>query len=64
MVALGIVGLTAGLFGWARWRPRKFSLARDTHCACSAKSGRSGPQSSLIFRARRGERPQVVVKMK
>ena len=63
IVVLAIVGTTAGLFVWNRLRPRKFSLAKDTHCGCSGP-GEVGRGSSMVFRARRGERPQVIVKMK
>ncbi|HEX4645159.1 MAG TPA: hypothetical protein VH598_06075 [Verrucomicrobiae bacterium] len=63
IVSLAIVGLSAALLLRSKFRPRKFSLQRDTHCGC-APVGRSAPQNSIVFRARRGERPQVVVKMK
>ena len=62
VVSLGIVGAVAALLAWGKFRPRKFSLERDTHCGCSA-SGHS-TQNSIVFRARRGERPQITVKMK
>jgi len=62
-VALSIVTLTAGVFLWQRLRPRKFSLQRDTHCGC-ASPGQSGAGPSIVFHARKGERPQVIVKMK
>ena len=63
IAALGIVGMTAGLFVWNRFRPRKFSLTKDTHCGCSSPA-ETARGSSMVFRARRGERPQVLVKMK
>jgi hypothetical protein len=59
-VALAIVALTAGTFLWRRFRPRKFSFAKDTPCGCSAVSGARPP--GLVVHGRRGERPQVVVK--
>ena len=63
LVALAIVGFTAAVLLWSRFRPRKFSFERDTHCGCAA--GKSlPPQHSIVFRARKGERPQVLVKMK
>ena len=62
IVSLAIVGTVAALFAWARWRPRKFDFKRDTHCGC-AGSG-TPEQSSIIFHARKGERPEVIVKMK
>ncbi len=63
IVALSIVGITAAIFLWVRFRPRRFNFKRDTHCGCSSV-GQSSPQSSIVFHARKGERPQVVVKMK
>jgi hypothetical protein len=63
MVSLMIVGVTAAVLLWSKLRPRRFSLQRDTHCGC-ASPGRTAPQSTMTFRARRGERPQIIVKMK
>jgi hypothetical protein len=62
-MSLVVVGVTAGLFLRSSLKPRKFSLERDTHCGCASAS-QSTPQSSIVFRARRGERPQIIVKMK
>jgi len=63
IVSLGIVGIAAAALLWSKFRPRKFSLERDTHCGCSPV-GESNPQSSMVFRARRGEKPRIIVKMK
>jgi hypothetical protein len=63
IVSLGIVGIAAAALLWSKFRPRKFSLERDTHCGCSTP-GQSHSQSSMVFRARRGEKPQITVKMK
>jgi hypothetical protein len=62
-VSLAIVASVAGLFLWGQFRRRKFSFERDTHCGCSARA-QSGTKSSIVFHARKGERPEVVVKMK
>jgi hypothetical protein len=62
-VSLAIVASVAGLFLWGQFRRRKFSFERDTHCGCSAR-GPSAEKSSIVFHARKGERPEVVVKMK
>ena len=59
--ALGIVAATAGIFVWRKCRRRKFSFERDTHCGCSG-SGGSRATNSIVFHARKGERPQVIVK--
>ncbi|EEF57183.1 hypothetical protein Cflav_PD0190 [Pedosphaera parvula Ellin514] len=62
IIALVIVAGTAGIFLWSRLRPRKFSLEKDTHCGCG-KASQEAPRSSIVFRARKGERPQITVKM-
>ncbi len=63
IAALGIVSATAAMFLWAKVRPRKFSFQRDTHCGC-ASPGQVTPKSSIVFHARKGERPRIVVKIK
>jgi hypothetical protein len=62
-VALLIVATAAGLLVWGRVRRRKFQFGRDTHCGCSSL-GHAASQSSIIFHARKGETPRVLVKMK
>jgi hypothetical protein len=62
-MSLAIVAGTAGLFLWNWLRPRKFSLRHDTHCGCSAIDG-AATQSSITIRGRRGQPPEIVVKMK
>jgi hypothetical protein len=62
-VSLMIVAAAASsLVAGAVWR-RRFSFQRGTHCGCVATS-ESASQSSIVFRARKGERPVVLVKMK
>jgi len=61
--ALSIVATTAAAFLWSHLRPRKFSFKGDTHCGCLSP-GETASRSSIVFHARRGERPQVLVKMK
>ena len=63
VISLGIVGATAAGFGVARWRRRKFSFQRDTHCGC-AGTGAGAVKSSIVYHARKGGRPQVIVKMR
>jgi hypothetical protein len=63
LASLVIVAAAAALLAASRYRRRKFSFARDSHCGCSAVY-ESSPQASIIFRARKGERAQVFVKMK
>ena len=63
LVSLSIVGITGCAFMWSRFGRRKFSFARDTHCGCAAAGGQV-PQHSVVYRARKGERPQVVIKFR
>jgi len=62
LVSLAIVGTAAVLLFRGRWRRRKFSFERDTHCGCG--SGSQAPRMSVVFHARKGAQPQVIVKMK
>jgi hypothetical protein len=59
-LALLIVAATAGAFVWHKSRNKKFSFEQDTHCGCSTAP--IGPQQRMTFRARKGERPQVIIK--
>ena len=63
LVSLVVVASSSVLLVRSRFRRRKFSFERDTHCGCLAVQ-ESSPQSSIIFRARKGARPEVVVKMR
>ena len=63
LVSLLIVAATAGLLLWGKFRRRKFSFQRDSHCGCSAVPS-SAPQSTIVFHARKGERPEVLLKFK
>jgi len=60
--ALTIVAMTAAAFVWSRFRLRKFSFQRDTHCGCSAAGSATRPQS-IVFRARKGGPTEITVKM-
>jgi hypothetical protein len=62
-VALLIVATAAGCLVWGRLRRRKFQFGRDTHCGCSSPAA-SGAQSSIVFHARKGGTPTVLIKMK
>ena len=62
IISLAIVALAAGLLLWGRFRPRKFSFQRDTHCGC--QGGRTGERSSIVYSAKKGGRPRVTVKMR
>ena len=63
VISLLIVGIAASALLWGKFRRRRFNFQRDTHCGCSAP-GTSGNSGSIIFHARKGERPQVLMKMK
>ena len=62
-VALLIVAVAVACLVWGRVRRRKFQFGRDTHCGCTSPA-QGGQQSSIVFHARKGETPQVIVKMK
>jgi len=59
IASLVIVAVTAGAFLRTKLRKRKFSFERDTHCGCASPSG---SKNSIVFHARKGQRPQIVVK--
>lgn len=61
LVSLTIVGVAAALLLRNQFRRRKFSFARDTHCGCGG--GHNDRPPSVVYRARKGERPQIVIKM-
>lgn len=63
LLALLIVATTAALLVWGRVRRRRFKFGRDTHCGC-ASPGQSASKSSIVFHARKGETPRVIMKMK
>lgn len=63
MTSLVIVaGAALGLV-WGKYHRRKFKFERGSPCGCAGSSG-SGSQSSIVFRARKGERPVVQIKMR
>jgi hypothetical protein len=62
-VSLVIVVSAAVMLVGSNFRRRRFSFERDTHCGCAGVP-ESSPQSSIVFRARRGQRPEVLVKMR
>ena len=58
-VSLAIVGVTAIMFLRSGLIRRRFSASRHTHCGCGGSTAASG---SVIFRVRKGERPQIIVR--
>ena len=63
LVSLALVASAAVLLLRRNLSRRKFSFQRDAHCGCAPLSG-SPPQASIIFHARKGARPEVLVKMR
>ena len=63
ITVLLIVAGTAGAFLWHRLRRRKPGISRVGHCGCAVPEG-MGKGPSIVFRARKGERPEVVVKFR
>ena len=63
IAALAVVAVTTAVFVVRAWPRRRFSFQRDTHCGCGG-ANHSGPKNSVVFRARKGERGQIIVKMK
>jgi len=64
IAALAVVAGTASVFLARAWPGRrKFSFERQTHCGCGA-AGQAGARNSVVFHARKGQRAQVIVKMK
>ena len=58
--ALTIVAVTAALFLRARLRKRRAKLPCDSGCGCATTSER--PKETVIYHARKGERPEIIVK--
>jgi MYXO-CTERM domain-containing protein len=62
-VSLLIVALAAAGLLWGLRRRRKFRLHGHSPCGCALPT-RDRTASSIVFRARKGERPQIIVKNK
>jgi hypothetical protein len=60
-VALVIVAAAALGLAWRKFRPRKFSFEKDTHCGCSSPV-EAANKSSIVFHARKGARSSVIIK--
>jgi len=61
IIALTIVGLTATIFLWNRFRSKQSGALCAGHCGCSSKPG-SSSKESILFRARKGERPEILIR--
>lgn len=62
-LSLGIVIVTAVIFLSFALRRRKFSLKNGSPCGCGSAHS-SAQQGSISFHARKGQRPEIIVKMK
>jgi hypothetical protein len=62
LISLTVVGATALMFVLGRRRSRKSSAGCGTLCSCLS-DGHNLPPEKLIVRGRKGERPQLVIKM-
>lgn len=62
IAALAIVAVTGALFVRARLRRRKAKFPCDSGCGCSGSTPTPGP--SVTYHARKGERPEIIVKMR
>lgn len=60
IAALSIVGLTAAVFVWRLVKPRGFGTKKGLACSCAGASPGSMP--TMVFKARKGERAQILVK--
>ncbi len=63
MVSLFIVAAAGTALAWGKFHRRKFKFQRNLPCGCATSSA-IAPQSSIVFRARKGERPVVRVRMR
>jgi len=62
-VALMVVAVAATCLLWGLLRRRKFNFQRDTPCGCSTPSN-AASGSSIVFHARKGEQPRIIIKHK
>jgi hypothetical protein len=62
LVSLTIVAVAASLLLAGVLRRRKFDFTRKGHCGCGTVFPEER-RKSVVFRARKGRRPEVIVKM-
>ena len=62
IAALMIVAVTGALFVRARLHRRKGKLPCDSQCGCSNTA--NPPKETVVYHARKGERPEIIVKMR
>jgi len=64
LVSLAIVLATVVVLLWSRFRRRKFNVERSASCGCGCAASHPAPQSSILLRARKGERPEMIIKLR
>lgn len=64
IAAFAIVGLTLVWLIGSQFRRRKLKLGQGGSCPGCASAGSARPSSSVVFSARKGERPRVTLKLK
>jgi len=62
IAAFGIVAATASIFVWKTMQPRRALAGGRRAGPCGCSSPTTLPKQSIVFRARKGERPQIVVR--
>jgi hypothetical protein len=63
-LALSIVAVTAGVFVVKMIPRRSPGALKRPACHCSCSNGGEPARDTIVFRARKGERPTIVWKMK
>jgi len=64
LVSLFIVAVAGILLARSRLRRPRFSFQRNTPCGCAGGARREASANSIVFHARKGKRPEVLVRMK
>jgi hypothetical protein len=64
LVSLFIVAVAGILLAHSKFRRRRFSFERSTPCGCAGAGRRQPSAGSIIFHARKGRRPEVLVRIK
>ncbi len=61
IIALLIVVVTVAIMLRSRIQPRRHAPIRTSPCGCGGMASATPP--TIVYHARKGERPQIVVKM-
>jgi hypothetical protein len=63
LTALAIVALTAGVMAWS-WRRRRAPGGRRLGACPGCGTGDARPRETVVFHARKGERPEIRVRLR